>query len=234
MKKLTKITSLLLSIVMLMSTFVGCGMFYDDTPEEVFDPPYLENYYLNKHEPVMKAGGIDIYKYENAKSYGLLMGGHLYFGGVVLRHFAGPLEYFDVEFPLEGQYDYFSFVLGGDSEWIMPDYYTGEFSYDPTLVGIARELKVALQVLIDGELVEEFVVSCYDVVKRFTYDVKGAQNIEVKAVTGDDGFSITMAEITVWNGEPHETGYVPAPAGSEPVQLIKDLKPYVTKKIPLP
>ena len=227
MKKLTKITSLLLSIVMLMSTFVGCGMFYDDTPEEVFDPPYLENYYLNKHEPVMKAGGIDIYKYENAKSYGLLMGGHLYFGGVVLRHFAGPLEYFDVEFPLEGQYDYFSFVLGGDSEWIMPDYYTGEFSYDPTLVGIARELKVALQVLIDGELVEEFVVSCYDVVKRFTYDVKGAQNIEVKAVTGDDGFSITMAEITVWNGEPHETGYVPAPAGSEPVQLIKDLKPYV-------
>ena len=227
MKKFMRMVALVLVFALLLPTLGGCGMFNGYEEPEPFDPPYLENYYLNKHEPVMKAGGIDIYKYEDAKSYGLLMGGHLYFGGVVLRHFSGPLEYFDVEFPLEGQYDYFSFVLGGDSEWIMPDYYTGAFSYDPTLVGIARELKVALQVLIDGELVDEFVVSCYDVVKRFTYDVKGAQNIEVKAVTGDDGFSITMAEITVWNGEPHETGYVPAPAGNEPVQLIKDLKPYL-------
>ena len=227
MKQFMKVVAMVLCISLLLPILSGCGMFGGYEEPEPFDPPYLENYYLNKHEPVMKAGGIDIYKYEDHKSYGLLMGGHLYYGGVVLRHFAGPLEYFDVEFPLEGQYDYFSFVLGGDSEWIMPDYDTGEFLYDPTLVGIARELKVALQVLIDGELVEEFVVSCYDVVKRFTYDVTGAQNIEVKAVTGDDGFSITMAEITVWNGEPHETGYVPAPAGNEPVQLIKDLKPYL-------
>lgn len=236
MKKLLKLTALLLCVAMLTSTLAGCGMFYDDTPEEVFDPPYLDNYYLNKHEPVMKAGGIDVYKYENAKSYSLSIGGNRYNGGVVLRHFVGPLEYFDVEFPLEKQYDYFSFVLGGESCVIMKgyegkdSYASTEFAMDgsyPTLVGQARELKIALQVLVDGKLVEEFVVSCYDVVKRFTYDVKGAQNIEVKAVTGDDGFSITMAEITVWNGEPHETGYVPAPAGTEPVQLIKDLKPYL-------
>ena len=237
MKRFMKLTALLLCVAMLTSTLAGCGLFGgDDTPEDVFDPPYLENYYLNKHEPVMKAGGIDVYKYENAKSYSLSMGGNRYNGGVVLRHFVGPLEYFDVEFPLEKQYDYFSFVLGGESCVIMKyangeEYYAStEFAMDgsyPTLVGQARELKVALQVLVDGKLVDEFVVSCYDVVKRFTYDVKGAQNIEVKAVTGDDGFSITMAEITVWNGEPHETGYVPAPAGTEPVQLIKDLKPYL-------
>ena len=111
MKKLFKLTALLLCVAMLTSTLAGCGMFYDDTPEEVFDPPYLDNYYLNKHEPVMKAGGIDVYKYENAISYSLSMGGNRYNGGVVLRHFVGPLEYFDVEFPLEKQYDYFSFVL---------------------------------------------------------------------------------------------------------------------------
>jgi len=238
MKKFIKLTALLLCIAMLTSTLAGCGFFGggDDEPEVEFNPPYLENYYLNKHEPIMKAGGIDIYKYENAKSYSLSIGGNRYNGGVVLRHFVGPLEYFDVEFPLEKQYDYFSFVLGGESCVIMKyangeEYYAStEFAMDgsyPTLVGQARELKVALQVLVDGKLVDEFVVSCYDVVKRFTYDVKGAQNIEVKAVTGDDGFSITMAEITVWNGEAHETGYVPAPAGTEPVQLIKDLKPYL-------
>ena len=236
MKQFMKVIAMVLCISLLLPTLGGCGMFYDDTPEEVFDPPYFENYYLNKHEPVMKAGGIDVYKYENAQSYSLSMGGHRYNGGVVLRHFVGPLEYFDVEFPLEGQYDHFSFVLGGESCVIMK-YANGEEFYastefamngsTPTLVGQARELKVALQVLVDGKLVDEFVVSCYDVVKRFTYDVSGAQNIEVKAVTGDDGFSITMAEITVWNGEPHETGYVPAPAGNEPVQLIKDLKPYL-------
>ena len=238
MKKLFKLTALLLCLAMLTSTFAGCGLFGgdEDEPVDEFNPPHFENYYLNKHEPVMKSGAVDIYKYENAQSYSLSMGGNRYNGGVVLRYDYFEYEHFDIEFPLEGQYDHFSFVLGGESCVIMKtsdgedSYAYTEFAMDgsyPTLVGQAKEMKLGLQVLVDGKTVDEFVVSCYDVVKRFTYDVSGAQNIEIKAVTGDDGFSVTMAEITVWNGEPHETGYVPAPAGSAPVQLVKDLKPYL-------
>ena len=64
MKTLMKFTALLLSVAMLASILAGCGMFYDDTPEEVFDPPYLENYYVNKHKPVCVVGGMDIYEYD--------------------------------------------------------------------------------------------------------------------------------------------------------------------------
>ena len=42
MKKFIKLTALLLCIAMLTSTFAGCGMFYDDTPEDVFDHPRSE------------------------------------------------------------------------------------------------------------------------------------------------------------------------------------------------
>ena len=74
MKKLFKLTALLLCVAMLTSTLVGCGMFYDDTPEDVFDPPYLENYYVNKHDPVCVAGNIEVYKYDK-DSKDLYMGG---------------------------------------------------------------------------------------------------------------------------------------------------------------
>ena len=36
-----------------------------------------------------------------------------------------------------------------------------------------------------------------------------------------------MMEITAWEGEAHETGYVPEPAGNTPVKLVRDLKPYL-------
>ena len=236
MKKLTKITSLLLSIVMLMSTFVGCGLFGgDDEPEDEFNPSYLENYYVNKHTPVAKKGVVEVHKYESEQSYSFTVGGHDYHGGVVLQYDYGTNEHFDVEFPLEGQYDYFSFVLGGDFSKNIQDsngndtYSPVDFAMEgayPTLNGKPRDMKVALQFIIDGKIAEEIVLSCYDVAKRYTYDVKGAESFEVKAVSGDD-FLVPMMEITVWNGEAHETGYVPESAGNDPVKLVRDLKPYL-------
>ena len=237
MKKLFKLTALLLCIAMLTSTLAGCGLFGgdDDEPEDEFNPPYLENYYVNKHTPVAKKGSMEIFKYENEQSYSFTVGGHDYHGGVVLQYDYGTNEHFDVEFPLEGQYDYFSFVLGGDFSKNIQDsngndtYSPVDFAMEgayPTLNGKPRDMKVALQFIIDGKIAEEIVLSCYDVAKRYTYDVKGAESFEVKAVSGDD-FLVPMMEITVWNGEAHETGYVPESAGNDPVKLVRDLKPYL-------
>ena len=231
MKQFLKLIALLLCTSILASALSGCGFLFgggDDEPEDEFNPPYLENYYVNKHTPVAKSGKIEgIYKYENKDSQTFVISGHEYHGGIVLQTLVGPTEYPHVEFPLDGQYDYFSFVLGGDyrdARWESSFALDGSY---PTILGKARDLKLALQVIIDGVVKEEFIVSCYDVAKRYTYDVKGAQTFEIKAIMGDDGFMIPMMEITVWNGEAHETGYVPSPAGNEPVQLIKDLKPYL-------
>ena len=237
MKKLFKLTALLLCLAMLTSTFAGCGLFGggDDEPEEEFNPPYLENYYVNKHTPVAKKGVVEVHKYESEQSYSFTVGGHDYHGGVVLQYDYGTNEHFDVEFPLEGQYDYFSFVLGGDFSKNIQDsngndtYSPVDFAMEgayPTLNGKPRDMKVALQFIIDGKIAEEIVLSCYDVAKRYTYDVKGAESFEVKAVSGDD-FLVPMMEITVWNGEAHETGYVPESAGNDPVKLVRDLKPYL-------
>ena len=237
MKKLFKLTALLLCLAMLTSTFAGCGFLFggDDEPEDEFDPPYLENYYVNKHTPVAKKGVVEVHKYESEQSYSFTVGGHDYHGGVVLQYDYGTNEHFDVEFPLEGQYDYFSFVLGGDFSKNIQDsngndtYSPVDFAMEgayPTLNGKPRDMKVALQFIIDGKIAEEIVLSCYDVAKRYTYDVKGAESFEVKAVSGDD-FLVPMMEITVWNGEAHETGYVPESAGNDPVKLVRDLKPYL-------
>jgi len=237
MKKFIKLTALLLCIAIVTSTFAGCGLFGggDDEPEEEFNPPYLENYYVNKHTPVAKKGVVEVHKYESEQSYSFTVGGHDYHGGVVLQYDYGTNEHFDVGFPLEGQYDYFSFVLGGDFSKNIQDsngndtYSPVDFAMEgayPTLNGKPRDMKVALQFIIDGKIAEEIVLSCYDVAKRYTYDVKGAESFEVKAVSGDD-FLVPMMEITVWNGEAHETGYVPESAGNDPVKLVRDLKPYL-------
>lgn len=231
MKRFIKFTALLLCVALLAPTLLGCGLLFggdDEEPPEEFNPPYLENYYVNKHTPVAKSGKIEgIYKYEDENAKSFTIGGHEYHGGIVLQTLVGPTEYPDVEFPLYGQYDYFSFVLGGDyadKNWGYQFAMDGAY---PTIVGQPKDLKLGFQIIIDGVLKEEFVLSCYDVAKRFTYDVKGAQTFEIKAVVGDDGFMIPMMEITVWNGEPHETGYVPEPAGATPVKLVRDLKPYL-------
>ena len=67
MKKLFKCTALLLSLAMLTSTLAGCFGGDKKNPEDEFDPPYLENYYVNKHDPVCVTGGMEVHKYESDK-----------------------------------------------------------------------------------------------------------------------------------------------------------------------
>lgn len=82
MKKYRQRMALMLCIALLLPIFSGCSFFGNDAQEEVFDPPYLENYYVNKHEPVCVTGGMEVYRYENKDDI-LWMGGHAYHGGFV-------------------------------------------------------------------------------------------------------------------------------------------------------
>ena len=120
MKKFIKLTALLLCIAIVTSTFAGCGFLFgggDDEPEDEFNPPYLENYYVNKHDPVCVTGGIEVYKYESDKDV-LWMGGHAYHGGFVFRAQQSGDENAQVDLPLEGLYDNISFVIVAISHFI--------------------------------------------------------------------------------------------------------------------
>ncbi len=240
MKRFMKLTALLLCMAMLTSTLAGCGLFGgDDTPEDVFDPPYLENYYVNKHNPVCVTGGIEVYKYEKAADT-LWMGGHAYHGGFVFRAQQTGDENAQVDLPLDGLYENISFVIGGQCGKIemktdkdgkeVPVYSSSYACSPPTLPGQAKEVKVGLQFWADDKMVDEVLFSNYQVPVRYTYNVSGAQKFTFKMVMGGRELSpngVPVLELTVWEGEAHETGHVTAPAGSEPVQLIKDLKPYL-------
>ncbi len=235
MKKLFKLTALLLCVAMLTSTLAGCGMFYDDTPEEVFDPPYLENYYVNKHDPVVVSGGIEVYKYDK-DAEALWMGGYPYHGGFEFRGSTFGENKAVVDLPLDGQYENISFVIGGkcgkmteqvDEEGnVTYPYSASQYNCSPpTLYGYAKEQKVGLQFWVDDKMVEEVIFSNYQVPVRYTFNVSGAQKFTFKQVAAEP-IVIPVLELTVWEGEAHETGHITEPAGSEPVQLIKDLKPY--------
>ena len=236
MKKFIKLTALLLCIAMLTSTFAGCGLFGgDDTPEDVFDPPYLENYYVNKHDPVVVSGNIEVYKYDK-DAEALWMGGYPYHGGFEFRGSTFGENKAVVDLPLDGQYENISFVIGGKcgkiTEQIDEDgnvtypYSASQYNCSPpTLYGYAKEEKVGLQFWVDDKMVEEVIFSNYQVPVRYTFNVSGAQKFTFKQVAAEP-LVIPVLELTVWEGEAHETGHITSPAGSEPVQLIKDLKPY--------
>ena len=84
MKQFLRMVAMVLCISLLLPTLGGCGMFGGYEEPEPFDPPYLENYYVNKHEPVCVIGGIDVYEYdEDAEA--LWMGGYPYHGGFEFR-----------------------------------------------------------------------------------------------------------------------------------------------------
>ena len=241
MKKFIKLTALLLCLAMLTSTFTGCGLFGgdDDEPEDEFNPPYLENYYVNKHDPVCVTGGIEVYKYEKDTDT-LWMGGHAYHGGFVFRANQTGDEKAQVDLPLDGAYENISFVIGGQCGKIemtvdengneVPMYSSSYSCSPPTLVGQAKEVKVGLQFWADDKMVDEVLFSNYQTPVRYTYNVAGAQKFTFKIVAGGRELSpngVPVLELTVWESEAHETGHVPSPAGSQPVQLIKDLKPYL-------
>ena len=244
MKKLFRSTALLLCLAILTSAFAGCGFMFgggEDDPEDEFAPPYLENYYVNKHDPVCVAGGMDVYKYDrDAKD--LWMGGYAYHGGFVFWPHQTGDENAQVDLPLDGQYEHISFVIGGDFGEITKSVdENGNVTYPnsssqyacspPTLIGQAKEIKVGIQFWADDQMVEEILFSNYQVPVRYTYNVSGAQKFTIKTVAGARDLagsgSIPVLELTVWEGEAHETGHVPSPADTAPVQLIKDLKPYL-------
>ena len=236
MKNFIKLTSLLLCVAMLTSTLAGCGLFGgDETPEDVFDPPYLENYYVNKHDPVVVSGNIEVYKYDK-DAEALWMGGYPYHGGFEFRGSTFGENKAVVDLPLDGQYENISFVIGGKcgkiTEQIDEDgnvtypYSASQYNCSPpTLYGYAKEEKVGLQFWVDDKMVEEVIFSNYQVPVRYTFNVSGAQKFTFKQVAAEP-LVIPVLELTVWEGEAHETGHITSPAGSEPVQLIKDLKPY--------
>ena len=236
MKRWARLTALLFGIVAFMATLAGCGfLFGGEDSEEVFDPPYLENYYVNKHNPVCVEGGIDVYKYDSdAKD--LWMGGYAYHGGFIFRGNTFNGDESIVDLPLEGLYQNISFVIGGKCGEItktVDEDGNVRYPYDgsqyncspPTLYGYAKEEKVGLQFFVDDKMVDEVLFSNYQVPIRYTYNVSGAQKFTFKQVAADP-LAIPVLELTVWEGEAHETGHVAEPAGAEPVQLIKDLKPY--------
>ena len=236
MKKWKKRTVLFLSAMTLLATITGC-VFSGGGDEHVeeFNPPYLENYYVNKHDPVCVEGGIDVYKYdEEAKD--LWMGGYAYHGGFICRGNTFNGDESIVDLPLDGLYENISFVIGGkcgeitktvdkDGNVRYPYDASQDHGSPPTLIGYAKEEVVGLQFWADDKLVDEVLFSNYQVPIRYTYNVSGAQKFTFKQVAAEP-LTIPVLELTVWEGEAQETGHVPEPAGSEPVQLIKDLKPY--------
>ncbi len=258
MKRLIKLTALLLCVSLFAATLSGCGLFFvgslggeeepvdessgengnessEETDEETA-VPYLENYYVNKHDPVSVEGRIEVYKYDG-NSPDLWMGGYAYHGGLKLNSNVSE-DTAQVDLPLDRLYQNISFVIGGKSGEIkmhddgngnmIPSYSSQYNCAPPTLIGEAKEGKAGLQFWVDDKMVEEVLFSNYQVPKRYTYDVSGAEKFSIKIVTGgDDIEGVSVLELTVWEGEAHETGHVPGSAGSEPIQLIKDLKPYL-------
>ena len=77
----------------------------------------------------------------------------------------------------------------------------------------------------DGKKIADEVVRKYDVPKRMKLDIAGADRLEFRIVKGED--DIGFAEVSLWKeGEtPVETGN-PLPESPEPVELVRDLKPY--------
>ncbi len=201
------------------------------------DPPYLENYYVNKHTPVCVKGRMDVYKYDK-NSADLWMGGYAYHGGLKLNSNVSE-DTAQVDLPLEGLYQNISFVIGGkcgeismrdDGSGNMIPSYSNQYNCaPPTLTGEAAESKAGLQFWVDNKMVDEVLFSNYQVPVRYTYDVAGAEKFSIKIVTGGDDLAqgVPVLELTVWDGEAQQTGHIPEPATDEPVQLIKDLKPYL-------
>ncbi len=242
MKMLMKLMALLLCVSLTASSFTGCSFLFncgggEDEPEEEFDPAYLENYYVNKHEPVCVEGRMDVYKYDKDAA-DLFMGGNIYHGGLILAANSGESDA-HVDLPLDGLYQNISFVIGGkcgqiqmredENGEMMPIYTSSYNCAPPTLTGDAEEVKAGLQFLVDGKVVEEVMFSNYQVPIRYTYNVAGAQKFSIKIVVGGGDLvqGVPVLELTVWEGEAKETGHVPTVADGTPVQLIKDLKPYL-------
>ncbi len=232
-------TAALLCAVILIPLLAGCNILPDDDPPQttVFNAPYLDNYYVNKHEPKCTSGDLTIYKYDSENAPILTIAGHDYRGGFVIESGWGSADLGCVELPLEGLYQSISFVIGGhyslrqmtlgeDGNEIYPPTHPYIGSY-PTLSGQNDEASAGIQFLIDGEIADEFIISCHDTERRYVFDVSGAKTFTFKVMADSGIGGIPVMELTVWEGEAHPTGHAAEAAPDHAVKLIRDLKPYL-------
>lgn len=232
-------TAALLCAVMLITILAGCDVIpMEDPPLTTdFEAPYIDNYYVNKHEPKCTSGDLTIYKYDSENAPVLTIGGHDYRGGFVIESGWGSADLGCIVLPLDGLYKSISFVIGGhyslrqmtigeDGSEIYPSAHPYIGSY-PTLSGQNDEASAGIQFLIDGKIADEFIISGYDTERRYVFDVSGAETFTFKVMADSGIGGIPVMELTVWEGEAHPTGHVPEAAPDHAVKLIRDLKPYL-------
>ena len=161
-----KLTAILLLFAAILPMLAGCSLFRGadetdgSTPGESFSAPYIDNYYVNKQDPVLVAGEMEIYKYDSAESKSILLGGHYYRGGFSFSSRVG--EYGEVELPLDGLYKNISFVIGGNHRILD----NSELGVVYTAVGQDSDETAAVQFLLDGRIVDEIRVSASDAGRR--------------------------------------------------------------------
>ncbi len=149
------------------------------------------------------------YRYSGPNSGKMeLTGGLDWYGGFTIGASVGPYKPGYATFRLGGQYESLMFVLGRI-------YDPESLDYEPAIVTVYA----------DGKKIADEVVRKYDVPRRMTLDVKGADELRFVLVKGED--EIGFAEATLWKEgeEPRETGNL---IGSAPgiTSLVKDLEPY--------
>lgn len=226
-----KPTAILLLFAAILPMLAGCSMLHGadvtdgSTSDEPFSVPFIDNYYVNKQDPVLIAGEMNIYKYDSAESKIILLGGHYYRGGFSFSSRVG--EYGEVELPLDRLYKNISFVIGGNHRILD----NSEEGVIYTAEGQDSEEIAAIQFLLDGRVIDEIRVSAYDAGRRLTYPVDGAESFTFRIVNESGGYgsagAIAVAELTVWTDEAEITGYSPAAPSDDAVQLVRDLKPYL-------
>ena len=149
-----------------------------------------------------------MYKRYSGSAEMSLTGGLTWHNGFTIGSSQGPYKPGFATFRLGGEYGCMLFVLGRiyDSE---------SLDHEPAIVTVYA----------DGKKIADEVVRKYDVPKRMKLDIAGADRLEFRIVKGED--DIGFAEVSLWKeGEtPVETGN-PLPESPEPVELVRDLKPY--------
>jgi len=231
-------TAALLILIILTASASGCSLFNrEQDPNQPFDAPYINNYYVNKHEPVCVSGSMTVYKFDSFDAPVITMGGHDYRGGLIIENGWSSADLGCIELPLGKKYKHISFVIGGnyalkkvsiDSDgqeiYQIDHSYIGSY---PTLKGQNEEARAGVQFLIDGNIADEVLISSYDVEKRFTFNVSGAEKFTFKIMADTGITGIPVMELTVWEGEANRTGYITEPASDTPAKLIRDIRPYL-------
>ena len=108
-------TAALLILIILTASASGCSLFNrEQDPNQPFDAPYINNYYVNKHEPVCVSGSMTVYKFDSFDAPVITMGGHDYRGGLIIENGWSSADLGCIELPLGKKYKHISFVIGGN------------------------------------------------------------------------------------------------------------------------